>query len=359
VGHERTFVGLDVHARSVVACSIDAVTGEMARARLTPAHEDVWRWVQDLPGPVAVAYEAGPTGFGLARFLTERSVRCVVAAPSKILRAPGDRVKTDARDAQLLARLLLHGDLVAVTVPSRQAEAARDLVRAREDARGDLMRARHRLSKLLLRQGVVWSGGDAWTAAHDAWLRRQRFDDPARQVAFESDYEAVASILARRERLDAAIEVMAADSEFTPVVHRLGCLRGISTLTAFGLAVEIGDWHRFTGASIGAFVGLTPSESSSGQSRSLGSITKTGNGHARRLLVEAAWHHRRQNRAGKVMLDRWQRASMRARLRGQEGNARLHARWRRFDARGKRPTIANVAIARELAGWCWSLAVMD
>ena len=193
----------------------------------------------------------------------------------------------------------------------------------------------------------------------DAWLRRQRFDDPARQVAFESDYEAVANIVARRDRLDAAIEAVAADSEFTAVVRRLGCLRGISTLTAFGLAVEIGDWHRFTGSSIGAFVGLTPSESSSGASRSLGSITKTGNTHARRLLVEAAWHHRRQNRAGKVMLDRWQHAPMPARLRGQEGNARLHARWRRFDERGKRPTIANVAIARELAGWCWSLAVLE
>lgn len=356
---ERTFVGLDVHARSVVACSIDAQTGEMDRARLTPGHEDVWRWLQGLPGPVAVAYEAGPTGFGLARFLAERGVRCVVAAPSRIIRAPGDRVKTDARDAQLLARLLLHGDLVAVTVPSRQAEAARDLVRAREDARGDLMRARHRLGKLLLRQGIVWSGGHAWTGAHDAWLRRQSFDDPARQLAFESDYEAVASIVARRDRLDAAIEQMAADSEFTPVVHRLGCLRGISTLTAFGLAVEIGDWHRFTGSSIGAFVGLTPSESSSGASRSLGSITKTGNTHARRLLVEAAWHHRRPNRAGKVMHQRWDLAPMPARLRGQDGNARLHARWKRFDARGKRPTIANVAIARELAGWCWSLAVMD
>ena len=356
---ERSYVGLDVHARSVVACSIDAQTGEMTRARLTPEHEDVWRWLRDLPGPVAVAYEAGPTGFGLARFLMERRTRCVVAAPSKIMRAPGDRVKTDARDAVLLARLLLHGDLVAVTVPSRQAEAARDLVRAREDARSDLMRARHRLGKLLLRQGIVWSGGHAWTGAHDAWLRRQRFDDPARQLAFESDYEAVASIVARRDRLDAAIEVMAAGSEFTDVVLRLGCLRGISTLTAFGLAVEIGDWHRFTGSTIGAFVGLTPSESSSGASRTLGSITKTGNTHARRLLVEAAWHHRRQNRAGKVMLERWQRAPMQARLRGQEGNARLHARWRRFDALGKRPTVANVAIARELAGWCWSLAVMD
>lgn len=235
MGYERTFVGLDVHARSVVACGIDGQTGEITRARLTPDHEEIWHWISGLEGPVAVAYEAGPTGFGLARFLSDRQTRCVVAAASKITRAPGDRVKTDAR----------------------------------EDCRGDLMSARHRLSKLLLRQGIVWSGGQAWTGAHDAWLRR--------------------------DRLDEAIAVMAADSEFTPVVRRLGCLRGISTLTGFGLAVEIGDWHRFTGSTIGAYVGLVPSESSSGQSRSQGSITKTGNTHVRRLLVEAAWHHRRRS----------------------------------------------------------------
>lgn len=356
---ERTFVGLDVHARSVVACGIDTVTGEVVQARLTPDFEELWAWLQALDGPIAVAYEAGPTGFGLARFLADRRVRCVVAAPSKINRAPGDRVKTDARDAMLLARLLKLDELTAVTVPSVQAEAARDLVRAREDCRGDLMSARHRLNKLLLRQGIIWSGGKTWTGAHDAWLRRQRFDEPARQLAFESAYETVAMTAARRDRLDEAIEQMADNSEFTDVVHRLGCLRGISTLTAFGLAVEIGDWHRFTGSSIGAFVGLTPTESSSGASRSLGSITKTGNTHARRLLVEAAWHHRRPNRPGKTMLDRWERAPMQARLRGQEGNRRLHARWQRFDVRGKRTAVANVAIARELAGWCWSLAVMD
>ena len=268
-------------------------------------------------------------------------------------------MKTDARDAMLLARLLKLDDLTAVAVPSIEAEAARDLVRAREDCRGDLMSARHRLSKLLLRQGIVWSGGQAWTGAHDAWLRRQRFDEPARQLAFESAYETVAMTLARRNRLDDAIAAMAADSAFTPVVVRLGCLRGISTLTGFGLAVEIGDWHRFTGSTIGSYVGLVPSESSSGQSRSQGSITKTGNTHVRRLLVEAAWHHRRRNVPGAEMRRRWELAPAEARLRGQEGNRRLHARWQRFDARGKRVTVANVAIARELAGWCWSLAVMD
>ena len=356
---ERTSVGLDVHARSVAAAAIDGVTGEVRQARLTPSHDHIRSWIEGLDGPVAVTYEAGPTGFGLYRALSAAGVRCVVAAPSKLQRPSGDRVKTDAKDAVHLARLLRLGEVTAVAVPSVAQEAARDLVRAREDARGDLMRVRHRLSKLLLRQGIVYSGGTAWTGAHDAWLRRQRFDNPLTMVTFESDYDAVQTVAARRERLDKAIGELAADSEFTPVVRRLSCLRGVSTLTAFALAVEIGDWHRFTGDSIGSFVGLVPSEHSSGASRSQGSITKTGNTHARRLLVEAAWHHRPAYRPGKVMRDRWELAPAAAQHRGDTGNRRLHERWVTFNLRKKRTVIANVAIARELAGWCWSLAVMD
>jgi transposase len=356
---ERTSVGLDVHARSVVAAAIDGVTGELIRSRLTPSHEHVRSWLSDLPGPVAVAYEAGPTGFGLARSLMTAGIRCEVLAPSKLQRPSGDRVKTDARDAIHLARLLRLDEYVAVSIPTMDQEHARDLVRAREDTRGDLMRARHRLSKLLLRQGILYSGGQAWTAAHDGWLRRQRFDSPALQMTYDSDYDAVLTVLARRDRLDDAIAVLAADSEFTPLVRRLGCLRGVSNLTGLALAVEIGDWHRFTGNTIGAFVGLVPSEYSSGQSRVQGSITKTGNTHVRRLLVEAAWHHRARYVVGKTMQDRWELATPAARARGDAGNRRLHARWNTFREHRKRHVVANVAIARELAGWCWSLAVLE
>ena len=169
---ERTSVGLDVHARSVAAAAIDGVTGELFQAKLTPSHEHIRSWIQNLPGPVAAAYEAGPTGFGLSRSLNAVGVRCEVVAPSKLQRPSGDRVKTDAKDAVHLARLLRLDEFTAVAVPSVEQEAARDLVRAREDARGDLMRARHRLSKLLLRQGIVYSGGHAWTGTHDLWLRR-------------------------------------------------------------------------------------------------------------------------------------------------------------------------------------------
>jgi transposase len=352
-------VGLDVHARSVAAAAIDGVTGELRQARLTPGYDDVRGWVQGLPGPVAVTYEAGPTGFGLARSLSEHGIRCVVAAPSKLQRPAGDRVKTDAKDAVHLARLLRLDEVTAVSVPTRDQEAARDLVRSREDCRGDLMRARHRLSKLLLRQGLVYSDGKAWTGKHGLWLRAQRFDQEATRLAFESDYDTVTVTLARRDRLDKAIEAMAADCEFTPVVRRLACLRGVSTLTGFALAVEIGDWNRFTGNTIGSFVGLVPSEYSSGTSRVQGPITKTGNRHLRRLLVEAAWHHRPRYRPGRSIRDRWALAPAPAVTRADTANRRLQRRWARFDAREKRPVIANVAIARELAGWCWSLAVMD
>jgi transposase len=152
---------------------------------------------------------------------------------------------------------------------------------------------------------------------------------------------------------------MAADGAYTPVVTRLGCLRGVSTLTACGLATEIGDWHRLSGRSIGAYLGLVPTESSSGATRSQGGVTKTGNGHARRLLIEAAWHHRMPYRPGAPLRRRWDQASPAARARGQAANRRLHARWVGFDARKKRSVVANAAIARELAGWCWSLAVLD
>jgi transposase len=355
-------VGLDVHARSVAAAAIDGVTGELFQTRLTPSYGHIGSWLADLPGPVAVAYEAGPTGFGLYRHLVAAGVRCEVVAPSKLQRPAGDRVKTDAKDAVHLARLLRLDEYTSVAIPSVDQEAARDLVRAREDARADLMRARHRLSKLLLRHGIVYAGGRAWTGTHDAWLRAQAYPHlatAATRLAFDADYETTLVVRARRDRLDAAIEQMAADCEFTPLVRRLGCLRGIGTLTGFALAVEIGDWHRFTGNSIGSFTGLVPTEYSSGNTRTQGSITKTGNGHARRLLVEAAWHHRRTYRIGQALRQRWDLAPTTARARGDEGNRRLHRRWVRFIDRNKPSTTANVAIARELAGWCWSLAVLE
>ena len=363
---ERTAVGLDVHARSVRAAALDTVTGEVVEARLAADTALVVGWVlgvQERFGVAAAAYEAGPTGFGLARAIDDVGVRCTVAAPSKILRPAGDRIKTDTRDAILLARLLRMDELTPVRVPTLAEEAARDLVRAREDARLDLMAARHRLSKLLLRHGLVYDKG-AWTGIHDVWLRQVRREGLrgaglGTLNAFDAAYDAAAGIQARRKRLEDAIEEMAETSQFSAVTTRLCCLRGVSTLTGFALAVEIGDWDRFTGATIAAYLGLVPSEHSSGGSRSLGPITKTGNSHARRLLIEAAWHHKASYRPGKTMLARWAKAPAPVAARGDAGNRRLHHRWQVLAAKNKKHTVANTAIAREMAGWCWSLATMD
>lgn len=358
---ERTSVGLDVHARSIFAAAIDCSTGEVFRDRLAPGddYRPVVDWIQALPGPARVVYEAGPTGFGLARTLTAAGIGCLVAAPSKIHRAPGDRVKTDARDALVLAKLLRNEDLTAVTVPTIEQESARDLVRLRMDNRSDLMSSRHRLSKLLLRHGHVYGGGKAWTTAHAVWLRRIQFENVGTRAAFDESWELVRHLEARRDRLDEQIARLAVTSSYAPIVANLSCLRGISTLTAFTLAVEVGDWTRFTGASIGAFLGLTPAEHSSGSSRRLGGITKAGNTHARRLLVESAWHHKPRYVVGDKLQARWDLAPAAARVRADEGNRRLHHRWIRFDARGKKHTVATTATARELAGWCWSLATLD
>lgn len=355
---ERTSVGLDVHARSIAAAAIDTATGELFKATLIPQHQVVIDWIRALPGPAAATYEAGPTGFGLARALRSAGLRCELAAPSRLVRPAGDRIKTDAKDALLLARLLRMDEIVSVTVPSVHQEAARDLVRAREDVRSELMRLRHRVSKLLLRHGHVYYDGPAWSPRHGAWLRSIRFDQPGTRAAYEAGLEAVEFALARRARLDDAIAAMAADSEFTPTVRKLCCMRGISTLTGFALAAELGDWNRFTGASIGAFLGLVPSEHTSGDSRRQGGITKTGNTHVRRLLIESAWHHKPHYTVGTTLRARWDQAPTAARVRAHAGNQRLHHRWDVLSQRKKKHTVATTAIARELAGWCWSLATL-
>lgn len=356
---QGTSVGLDVHALSVVAHAVDEETGTILRARLCPAHDEVLGWLHQLRDPVRVVYEAGPTGFGLARAINDAGMECVVAAPSKLQRPAGDRVKTDARDAAHLARLLRLGEITEVRVPDRDIEAVRDLVRAREDARADLMRVRHRLSKLLLRQGIVYYGGTPWTGIHEQWLRRQRFEDIHLQTAYDYSFDAVLAASAARDRLDEQITHVAASPRFADAVNRLGCLRGISALTGLALTVEIGDWSRFTGSSVGAYVGLVPSEFSSGGSRVQGSITKAGNTHVRRLLIESAWHHRKSySTSGAALRTRWAKVDPALRARGHAGNRRLNKRWQTFTERGKNPLVANVAIARELAGWCWSLATM-
>lgn len=354
---ERTFIGLDVHAKTIVACALDTATGEVIRAKMIPDPVAVLAWLQTLAGPVQVVYEAGPTGFGLSRFLTGHGIDCLIAAPSKLMRAPGDHVKNDKRDALILARMLSLGQVTAVRVPTEDQEALRDLSRARQQASKELAHARQRINALMLRRGLYYPEKKRWTLQHLEWLQRQRFGQRAAQLTLEADLELVAMLKEHLKRLEFQITEQIEDCEYREVINALMCFRGIAVTTAFGLAVEIGDWTRFTGSSIGSYVGLVPSEHSSGVTRSQGSITKAGNSYARRLLVEAAWHHDRDySRPGARLVKQFRLVDSATRTRAMEGNRRLHHIWEQFNKRGKLPVKANTAVARELAGWCWSVA---
>jgi transposase len=353
----RTLVGLDVHATKIVAAVLDAETGELQWFRVDGDVAEAAALCGGLPRPVRATYEAGPTGYGLARELERRGVGCVVAAPSKIPRASGDRVKTDRRDAEHLVRLLLAGKLHPVRVPGPEEEALRDLVRAREAVRQDLMRCRHRLSKLLLRHGIRFDDGPAWNDRHRAWLAALELRQPAAQTTLADAIGAVDALVHRRDRLERQIVAMLPDSPWAIQAGRLRCLRGIDTLTAAGLCAAIGDFERFARAEqLMSYVGLVPSETTTGEQRRLGSITKTGSGHARRLLVEAAWHYRKQPRIGTTLTERQDGQPAEAVAIAWSAQQRLHRTWQRLERRAKRRTIIAIAAARELAGFCWAIA---
>ena len=356
----RSLVGLDVHATKIVAAVLDVETGQLQTFAMSGENTKVAAFCAGLPRPVRVAYEAGPTGYGLARELSMRGVECVVAAPSKIPRASGDRVKTDRRDAEHLVRLLLAGKLHPVRVPGDEEEALRDLVRARDAVRMDLMRCRHRLSKLLLRHGIRFDDGQAWTQRHRDWLGTVTLDWPAAQATLLDGRGAIDALAHRREQLEREIVAMLPSSPWTVQVARLRCLRGIDTLSAVGLCAEIGDFERFARAEqIMSYVGLVPSEATTGQQRRLGAITKTGSGHARRLLVEAAWHYRSRPRIGRALTDRQENQPPEAIAVAWSAQRRLHRTWTRLEARAKRRTIIAVAAARELAGFAWSITQIE
>jgi transposase len=246
VAQVRTWAAFDVHVSGVVAATLERDSGELRVRRLPGCSDDVATFAAGLSGPVRATYEAGPTGFVLARKLQAIGVECVVCAPGLIPRGPSDRVKTDRRDAERLVRLLAAGELHAVAVPTMEAEALRDLVRAREDLRGDLMRARHRLAKLLLRHEVRFEGPQAnWTQAHLGWLAGVRLEQPASQRALEDYRGAVLALMIRREQLETEIARALPGSPWAQTARRLMCLRGIDTLTAAGLCAEIGDFTRF------------------------------------------------------------------------------------------------------------------
>jgi transposase len=295
-----TIVGLDVHARQSHAAVLDQATGELRVSKLVGAPEEVVPFLAGLRVPVLAVYEAGPTGFGLAREARRRGIDVRVAAPGAIPKGPGDRVKTDRRDAIRLARLLAAGELRFSFVPTVEDEQFRDLVRAIEDLRGDLMRARHRLGKFLLRRACRYPGpGKAWSVKHVRWLRTLQFADVCSETTFADYLSTVEFLVARRAVLLGGLEQQIPDSSHAPLVARMRCFRGIDTLSAAGLCAEIGDWRRFPKPNlVSGFVGVVPTERTSDTRRRQGSITKAGSPHARRLLVEAAHHYRRPPRVG-------------------------------------------------------------
>jgi transposase len=356
----KTLVGLDVHATKIVAAVLDAETGQLQTFSMDGDAAGAAGFCAGLARPVRVAYEAGPTGYGLARELVKRGVECVVAAPSKIPRASGDRVKTDRRDAEHLVRLLLAGKLHAVRVPGDEEEALRDLVRARDAVRMDLMRARHRLSKLLLRHGIRFDDGHAWTERHRQWLQTITLDWPAAHTTMLDARGAIDALCHRRDGLEREIVALLPACPWAVPVARLRCLRGVDTLTAVGLCSEIGDFARFAHAEqLMSYVGLVPCESTTGQQRRLGAITKTGSGHARRLLVEAAWHYRPRPSIGKALTDRQADQPPEAIAIAWSAQRRLHRTWTRLEQRAKRRTIIAVAAARELAGFAWAITQIE
>ncbi len=356
----RTWVGLDVHAAKVVAAIADSGSGELVVQRMGGATEQVAEFCAGLPAPVRVAYEAGPTGFGLARALAARGIECTVAAPGKIERPAQDRVKTDRRDAERLVRLLMIGGLHPVRVPTPAEEAMRDLVRAREDIRGDLMRARHRVGKLLLRHDLRFDGNN-WTQRHLDWLGRVELPEPVAQSVLLDGIGSIDALLVRRADLESQMSSLVEGSPWEQSVARLRCLRGIDTLSALGLCAEVGDFERFARpAQLMSYLGLVPSEDSSGERRRQGSITKSGSRHARRLLVEAAWHYRRAPRKGTALRRRQEGQPQAVCAISWKAQQRLHRSWVRLDSeRGKRRTLCAVAIARELAGFCWAVSTAD
>ena len=282
-----------------------------------------------------------------------------VCAPGKTERPPADRVKTDKRDAIRLARLLAAGELALVTIPSVEREQLRDLVRCREDIRVDLMRARNRLGKFLLRREIYWEGrGEAWSRKHRSWLTSVRFADHASQATLADYLHAHDVLIARRDQVEADLAQLALSAPCAHTVARLRCLRGIDTLSALGLCAEIGEWERFDHPDqLAAYLGIVPCEHTTGAQRRLGSITKAGSTHAQRLLVEGAYHYRRGPAVGEALGRRQRGQSPQIINIAWRAQRRLNARWRQLkDARRKPGGIVAVAIARELAAYRCQIA---
>lgn len=363
MAHTSTmFVGLDVHKETIAV----AYVGEEREAEVVSLgtigtrQGDIDKLIRKLQGKgqkLHFVYEAGPCGYWLYRYLTKKNLECWVVAPSQIPKKAGDRVKTDRRDAVQLARLLRSGDLTPVYIPSVEDEAIRDLVRAREDALKDLKTAKVRLKAFLLRQDIRYEGRANWTAAHLRWLADVVCPTPAQQLVFQEYVRAVSEQTERLQRLEAELQTLVQTWRWAPVVEAIQALRGIQFTTAITLIAELGDLTRFdTPRQLMSYLGLTPSEHSSGERRRQGSITKTGNSHARRVLVEGAWAYRYPAKVSRHLQLRLEKVPKAIQDISWKAQVRLCKRYRRLVARGKQVNQVVVAIAREMAAFVWAIA---
>lgn len=360
---ERTkfHVGMDVHKDSI---SVAVAEPGRAPGRLIgKVTHDVDKLLKVLAKigtaeQLHIVYEAGPTGFGLQRALKAKGHDCEIIAPSHIPRRPGDRVKTDGRDSVQLAECSRAGQLTAVWMPDPEDEAIRDLARAREDAVNSRVQARHQLKGFLLRHDERYKGKTSWCAAYYRWLATLNFGAGAAQTAFTEYWQAVKAADDRVDRLTKALQASITGWRFEPVVGALQALRGVAAITAIGLVAEIGDLGRFVHPrKLMGYLGLVASEHSSGERTSRGSITKTGNAHARRLLTEAAWNYRFKARIGKQAQIRQQELSEPIRMMAWKAQLRLTQRFATLNARGLQANKACVAVARELAGFIWAIGM--
>ncbi len=354
-----TWVGFDVHARSIDAAAIDVMSGELSRMRFGAVGAEVpVAWLCSLPGPVKACYEAGPTGYGLYRAAVAAGIDMQVIAPGLTPRGRADRVKTDLKDSELLARNLLAGSLTAVMVPPPAVETARELTRAHDACRRDLMNARHRVSKMLLRHGRVYPSPSTWTQAHRRWLAAQQFPEPISELTYADLIATVDGLTARKKALAVRISELATDPQWWPTVARLRAFRGVDTLTAFAIHLELGgDWQRFEKAHrVGSWLGLTPSRTQSGGSDRQGAITKTGSMLARRLLVESAWQYCREPRIGVTLQNRQDGQPDHVLQISNRAQHRLHRVYTTMRAREKPHNVTVVACARELSCFLWAAA---
>ena len=356
------FVGLDVHKETISVAHAASGTVEPPHfvGQIGTRHCDVDKMVRRLQGqsPMLVfAYEAGPCGYVLHRYLTTKGFDCRVVAPSLIPKKPGDRVKNDRRDAVEIARLLRSGDLTSVYVPSVEDEAIRDVCRARDAARVTLKAAKLRLKSFLLRLGLNYAGRADWNDAHRRYLAQVVCPTPAQQIVFQESLRAVDEQVERLARLEGQLLELAPTWRLYPVVEALQALRGVQWLVAITVVAELGDLTRFDNPrQLAAFVGLTPSEHTSGEKRRQGGITKTGNGRARRVLIEGAWAYRYPAKISAHIQRRIDKLPKIAQDIGWKAQLRLCKRYRRLVARGKHANIVTTAIARELLAFMWAIA---